>query len=828
MIVRFDALTRLEMPELTLCNPGCKHQNGLLTNAVGVLASTEAEEFTYHFNASSELNLRIYCQTSSNPAIAEHLTKVYNSVQNKRLIYASDVGFFVISNVKASEDNGKKFKDVQAKSCDVELAQKKVPFIADGTYKFGDILNTVISVIPMWTVVHVDDAVAERWRTFENVDVSANCLGFMLQDMQDAYSCIFLFDILNRTVSVYDQAGYVRTTNIHLAKDGLVNALQTDESEEDIYTAVSVTGGDNIGIGPVNPLGTNVVYDFGFYLNWMSQELSLKVSQWQEEVTGSQERYQSLNRSFYTAQTAVSDAQMELERLDMLLSVYRRCRENIVAESGTDQTAAYNEAIAEIGGTQVDLSAEIEGVLAQIDSLISQTETAKNYAKSTLSAKTAEAESLNSQIEEICSTLRIPAYFTADEYDELSNYIFEGDYSDEYVTFTGNMNNLQRFEQIMLLYDRGVTALGKVSRPTKEYQVDTESFLFEQRFQPWSEQLETGCLINVELDEGDVAQLFLCTIRVNYEERSIGLTFGNRYNKYDTKSLFENALGQISKSANSIGNLEKLVKPIKGGVLTDIDAALRDVRNMTMADVLASENETYILDGSGYTGRKLLPDGSFDPCQVKLTSNALVFTKDNWQTCDVALGKIRFADGTEAYGLNAELIMAQDIIMTGSFTTFVETFMEPGEEEAQKILRASIGLETIPEEDIPLYDFNGDGKLNYEDALMAMQASSGIQSLAGWEGAKKSTITMKINMRDPNNFITSEGTNMWGRTVTRKFGINMQADIHPFLSAIYPVGSIYMAVEEEAVMDPNELFGGHWAQMENTGFNGAIAWERTA
>ena len=826
MVVRFDALSRLELPTLTLCNPGCKFRGGLLTNPVGELPRTEAEEFTYHFNASSELNLRIYCQGAEDPVINAHMAKVYNAIQNKRLIYASDVGFFVISNVRADEADGMKYKDVQAKSCDTEIAQKKVPFIADGTYRFDEVLNTVMSVVPLWTVAHIDEAVAERWRTFENVDATMNCLGFMLQNMQDAYSCIFLFDILNRTVSVYDQAGYIRQTNIHLSPDGLINSLQTDESEEDIYTALSVTGVDDIGIGPVNPLGTNVVYDFGFYLDWMTPELQQKVSQWQEDVSNSREQYQSLSRSFYTVQTAMSNAQMEVERLNTLLSVYRRCRENIVAESGTDQAAAYNEAIAATGGTQVDMSAEIEEVLAQIDGLISQAELSRNHAKSTLSSKTAEAESLNGQINAICDTLRIPAYFTSEEYDELSNYIFEGDYSDEYIAFADHMSTIQQFEQMVLLYERGMTALGKVSHPTREYQVDTESFLFAQCFQPWSEQLETGCLINVELDEDDVAQLFLCTMRVNYEERSMGLTFGNRYNKYDTKSLFENALGQISKSANSIGGLKELVKPIKNGMLTDMDMALRDARNLTMADALAAKNEAFVIDGSGCTGRKVLPDGSFDPCQVKLTSNALVFTKDNWQTCDVALGKIRFADGTEAYGLNAELIMAQDIIMTGSFTTFVEAFMEPGEEEAQKILKASVGLIDIPDDEIALYDFDGDGTLTYQDALIAMRACSGLDTLSNWSGAQKSTITMKINMRDPNSFITTEGTNMWGRTVTRKFGINMSADIHPILSAIYPVGSVYTTISETDT--PDDIFGGIWKTIEDSNVSGVVMWERIA
>lgn len=45
------------------------------------------------------------------------------------------------------------------------------------------------------------------------------------------------------------------------------------------------------------------------------------------------------------------------------------------------------------------------------------------------------------------------------------------------------------------------------------------------------------------------------------------------------------------------------------------------------------------------------------------------------------------------------------------------------------------------------------------------------------------------------------------------------------LAAAYPVGSVYMSVNET---DPGELFGGSWEKIEDSGLSGVFAWKRTA
>ena len=213
-----------------------------------------------------------------------------------------------------------------------------------------------------------------------------------------------------------------------------------------------------------------------------------------------------------------------------------------------------------------------------------------------------------------------------------------------------------------ILYDRAKGRLERVSRPTQEFSVDVENFIFIKEFSEWSEQLETGCLINVELDTNDVAALFLSNITINYDDHSLNMTFGNRFNKFDPKSLFDNMLGDISKSANTLNYIKEILYPIKNGEFNAMKEALQTSRNLTMNAALSSTNEEVVIDSSGYTGRRMRPDGGYDPNQIKITGRNVVFTDDAWKTCKLAIGELSFGDGSSAYGVNAETIIGDIIV----------------------------------------------------------------------------------------------------------------------------------------------------------------------
>lgn len=670
MLVKYSSLNRLEKPKFTLCNPGSVCTNSMLSKVVGMLVDTEAEEIVFNFNATSELNLRVNRIIRDDPEENAHTFAIYKAVQNRRLIFVDDIGYFMITNIEDGFDGYNHYKDVTAKSVDAEIGMKMVPFIDNNTYRFSSdktgtnkgLLETVVETLPLWTIEYVDDAVAERWRTFEDVDTSINCLAFMLQNMQDAYECIFVFNNITRTISVYDQANYVRQTNIHITKEDLINSLDITENADDLFTAVSVLGDDNVTIAAINPLGTNVIYDFTYYLSWMSDSLSEKVVAWQNAIDAEKESYYNLNLGYFKKMTEASNLEMEIQKLDTQITMYNRCRNNIVAENSTDLVGSYNEAIAEAGGEQITIQDSIEETLAVIDNLIAECESNKENNQAIREAKLAELETTKAQVDAIREKLKITSYFTEDEYTELCHYIFEGSYSDDYVVITDIMSCDDKFAQMKILYDRAVSQLQRASQPTQEFSVDVENFIFIKEFEEWSEQLETGCLINVELEVNDIAALFLSNMTINYDDHTLKMTFGNRFNKFDPKSLYDDVLGKITKSANTLAYIKEILYPIKSGEFNSMKEALQTSRNLTMGQALASTGEEVVIDGSGYTGRRMLEDGTYDRKQVKLTGRSLVFTDDAWESCKVALGELLFGDGSSAYGINAEVVIG-DVIL---------------------------------------------------------------------------------------------------------------------------------------------------------------------
>lgn len=671
MIVRYSSLENFELPKFTLCSPGSVYNNGMLSNVVGMLTDHEAEEIVFNFNATSELNMRVNRVIRENEEDNAYTYSIYRFLQNKRLIFAEDIGYFMISSVKDGYENGVHYKDISAKSIDVEIEKKMIPFVADGTYRFSTddtgtnkgILETIIETIPLWTIGYVDNTVAEKWRTFEDVDTSLNCLSFLLDKVQEAYECIFVFDIINRIVNVYAQDNYVRETNIHLTKSDLINSINITENADDLYTAISVLGDeDNVTISAINPLGTNVIYDFSYYIDWMTEGLANKVTAWQEAINEQMDKYYKLNLQYYNRLSEAYDCQFELECLVTQIKMYTRCRENIIAEANTLLVDDYNTIIIENGGKPIEVCTEIADTLSSIDELIAECESKQENVVSQLNAINVYIAIFKMDISKIQESLSIKTYFTEDEYAELSNYIFEGSYRDEYVTITDIMTYDEKFAQMKILYDRSKSQLDRVSKPTQEFDVDVENFIFSNKFQAWSEQLETGCLINVELDTNDIASLFLSNITINYDDRNLTMTFGNRFNKFDPKSLFEDVLGDISKSANTLNYIKEILYPIKSGEFNEMKEALQTSRTLTMNKALSSQDEEVTIDGSGYTGRRKLANGEFDPQQVKLTSKNLVFTDDSWGSSKTAVGELDFGAGGTAYGINAEVIIG-DIIM---------------------------------------------------------------------------------------------------------------------------------------------------------------------
>lgn len=127
-----------------------------------------------------------------------------------------------------------------------------------------------------------------------------------------------------------------------------------------------------------------------------------------------------------------------------------------------------------------------------------------------------------------------------------------------------------------------------------------------------------------------------------------------------------------------------------------------------------------------------------------------------------------FRDDNGQIFINAEYINfdelnGKDITMTGVFVCETECYVPPAREEVETIEAHLRGDVIIPDGLIPLYDFDSDGQVTQNDLDTAQMMSSGFTPPDGWPAARKTLVTMRIDMSDPERAIQFGGTNVWGR-----------------------------------------------------------------
>lgn len=129
-------------------------------------------------------------------------------------------------------------------------------------------------------------------------------------------------------------------------------------------------------------------------------------------------------------------------------------------------------------------------------------------------------------------------------------------------------------------------------------------------------------------------------------------------------------------------------------------------------------------------------------------------------------------------------MFTKNIVMTGTFTNTVKAFLYPGEEEVERIRLHLLGTILIPD-DILLeqFDFNEDGAVDNIDLLIAKKASLGYEDALAifdeWPKARKTDVTLKIDLSATDKAICISGINMWGREVVTYLGSSFTTAKNP-------------------------------------------------
>ena len=239
-----------------------------------------------------------------------------------------------LSDIDQSNNGFVKIKNITAYSFEAVLANKKISSFS-GTYNIYDsenfnnsLIDIILSYVPGWSLQYVDDSLLNTVRTFDETDI--NIYEFLMTTVEESYQCVFSFDIINSSVSIYSIDNATLSTDIYISFDNLIEQIDIKTITEEMATALTVTGSGDLSINQVNPLGGDKIYNFGYYktLTWMSQDLINALTNWERAIDYYQPIYANLltdlqveNANLITLNSELVELNSEMDALLQARSV---------------------------------------------------------------------------------------------------------------------------------------------------------------------------------------------------------------------------------------------------------------------------------------------------------------------------------------------------------------------------------------------------------------------------------------------------------------------------------------------------------------------------
>ena len=342
MLKTFDYYRQVEDPDIYLCNPDRK--------AIAVIQATD-RNLVLRFNDLSEFTCVV--DESLNNSMSSANQTVYEKVCTKRLLFIEQIGWFQINSADEIDDGQRKYKSLSCQSVQVKLnnfgitTQERIYRLYNAEDPLDDLVDmndvgAVPSVIGQlyqqlginvnpslseytpevdygqWTIIYVSPDLGNVFRTLK--EETTYGYDFIKNTIADAYDVVFEFDFLHHSIKVKKITEITKKTNIYLSFDNIVNELNVTEESDDIVTVLSCNG-SNIDITSVNPIGTNYLVNFDYYMKevsvgdnkqypWMSKELIDAINEWKATFESNKENYTknvALLESYWKEKTQIAE-----------------------------------------------------------------------------------------------------------------------------------------------------------------------------------------------------------------------------------------------------------------------------------------------------------------------------------------------------------------------------------------------------------------------------------------------------------------------------------------------------------------------------------------
>ncbi|MNW34048.1 Prophage endopeptidase tail [compost metagenome] len=509
--------------------------------------------------------------------------------------------YYIIDKIeKSSNDRDSVF--VQCFSLGYELNSKLIKDYSVESYNLTAILRDLLKQ-SIWNIGYIDVQFDLKYRSFEH---SGSVLEGV-QKLATTFHSLIVWDTNNRQISFYDPEHFGQNKGFRTSFGRLMKDVTQESNFDEFCTRLMLFGKDGLSIQSVNPLGTNFIQNFSYFMypfqqdsqghiishsDYLSDNLCLKLLQYDALVNSKSGSFQALLTQRNNMEVELSVKENEYAVLYTQLLVIE---DNLDTANGTGQSTS------DLIQQKNNKSAELTQKQAQIDSL------------------SQEISALEQSIQALKEQLNMENNLTADELKELNAFIIEKEFSSDI------------YDDPMDLLEDGKREFEKLREPKLVAKVSLVNFfeiLTEQH--QWN-KLVVGDMITVEHEKLGISMRANVTeIEFDYEESSIDVTVSNAKELLTDEDRFLQNLYKSVHSSNVV-DMSRTKWDDATTTANEVASVIDNTWNAVKRDIVAGVNESVEISRKGI----LIKDPDDPDKYIVMQHGQIALTQDggnSWKT----------------------------------------------------------------------------------------------------------------------------------------------------------------------------------------------------
>ncbi len=240
---------------------------------------------------------------------------------------------------------------------------------------------------------------------------------------------------------------------------------------------------------------------------------------------------------------------------------------------------------------------------------------------------------------------------------------------------TENLTEWERRSVAWELFQYGQEVLEKAAQPSYTFTVDAADFLSAKDFEVFKDALSLGKRVYLEVEDGRVLSPVLIVLKHSFAG-GLKMEFSNKYTTSEDASHIVDLLKQSVSMGKKLDlGRESYTAFVDSHANNTLYAFINSALDVSKNAILSSTGQAFSWDENGGRFRKWTEDHSgYEPEQIGIINNSIVFTEDNWEHVKMAVGLLQTNELGKQWGVVADsligrLMAGQNLYIYGTDST---------------------------------------------------------------------------------------------------------------------------------------------------------------